>query len=92
MCPAFVAPVLVPEGSEMLVQFGAKVDGVQKYLIAELLAVRPYVKNIAALPELLDKRTDPAKVLLPLLAPIPSAHALFVATVSIFSNILQLRS
>ena len=54
--------MLVPEGSELLVKFGTKADGVQRYSIAELLAVRPYVQNVAALPEQLDKRTDPAKV------------------------------
>jgi hypothetical protein len=62
MSTPIVAPVLVPEGSELLVKFGTKSDGVQRYSIAELLAVRPYVQNVAALPEQLDKRTDPAKV------------------------------
>lgn len=62
MSSPIVAPVLVPEGSELLVKFGTKADGVQRYSIAELLAVRPYVQNVAALPEQLDKRTDPAKL------------------------------
>ena len=62
MCAAFAEPVLVPEDSELLVKFGTKADGVQKYSIAELLAVRGFVKNVVSLPELLDKRTDPAKV------------------------------
>jgi hypothetical protein len=62
MCAPFTAPVLVPQDSELLVRFGAVVDGVRRYSIAELLAVRTFVPNIASLPELLDKRTDPAKL------------------------------
>ncbi len=79
MCPAFVAPVLVPEGSELSIKFGTNVDGVQRYSLVELLALRPFVKNIAALPELLDKRTDPAKVTF-----ITFPNPLFVAFLTIF--------
>jgi hypothetical protein len=79
MCAAFVAPVLVPEDSELLVKFGTKVEGVQKYSIAELQAVRAFVKNVVPLPEQLDKRTDPAKVQIqhPLLAMCNFLHFFF---------------